>query len=155
MSSRIGGMMFLVLGLTYGWFIADIPLDFFSEQEPFNARSMPWGIAAATVVVALLLIVFPAKQEAGIPWKALNWKPALLLVLAMSGYGLTLEYLGFIGATALFLVVGILILGERRYWQIGCIAISVAVGFYFLMKGLGIYLEPGELWSALGNHAHA
>ena len=100
-NSKISGLLFLLLFSAYGYLAGDIPLDFWSEEELFNACS-------------LLLITLPSAETY---WRAmfeLHWPPALQLLLAMSVYGIVFEYLGFIVATLLFLLAGFAILGERR-----------------------------------------
>jgi len=59
---------------------------------------------------------------------------------------MTITRLGFLSATWLFLVGGILLLGERRWAVVLGLSAAVAVGFWVLLsKLLGIYLEPGLL----------
>jgi putative tricarboxylic transport membrane protein len=66
-------------------------------------------------------------------------------------YGLSLDWIGFLLATILFLMGGFYILGERR-WKI---LLSVSIGFvvvfwYSLTQLLEIYLAPGRLFAGLG-----
>lgn len=148
-NTRVGGLLFLALSCAYGWYATEIPLDYWSRQEVFTARSMPYWVAGAGAVVSLLLIVTPS---AGTDWsvlKRLNWKPAILLMILMSAYGLIMEPLGFPMATVAFLVCAWFTMGERRpHWLIG-LAIPVALGFWLLMDSLGIYLYPGDIIEAL------
>lgn len=58
-SSRIVGILFLILFVAYGWFASRIPLDFWSEEETFNARSMPYLIAIVGSLISLLLVTVP------------------------------------------------------------------------------------------------
>ena len=123
-----------------------IPLDFWSEEELFNARSLPCAISAAGIPISLLLIMLPSAET---HWRAvfeLHWSPALQLLLAMSVYGIVFEYLGFIVATLLFLLAGFAIFGERRPGLMLVAALPLTPGFWLLVEFLGIYLGPGELF---------
>ncbi|MCB1692935.1 MAG: tripartite tricarboxylate transporter TctB family protein [Pseudomonadales bacterium] len=143
--SRIGGVLFLVLCLGYGYYAGEIQLDFFSQQEPFNARSMPQMIAVAGIVISILLIVTPSTRTDWAFLKDLNWKPALLLLALMALYGAVFDYLGYAIATVLFLVAAFIVLGERRPTRMLLVSIPVTFGFWGLMYLLGISLSPGAL----------
>ena len=51
-NQRLVGLLFLILSGLYVWYIKDIPLDFWSETEPFNARSMPQLYGYAGLIIA-------------------------------------------------------------------------------------------------------
>lgn len=150
-SSRVGGIVFLVLSCLYGYFANDIPLDFFSEQEPFNARSMPRFIAACGILVSVLLIVTPSSVTDWRAIRALNWRPALLLLAMMSAYGFMMEPLGFGIATVAFLSAAFVVLGERKPRRILLVTVPLVLGFWLLMDQLGIYLGPGTLVESIAD----
>jgi len=140
---------------TYGFLTTDIPLDLFSEEELFNARSLPYGIAAVGSFISLLVILLPSPGTQWQTWLALDWLPAILLLLLMSLYGLVFEYLGFVLSTIIFLITSYAVLGERRItWMLLC-SIPLVLGFWLLMDFLGIYLDPGELFHSLTESADA
>jgi len=58
-------------------------------------------------------------------------------------YALTLRPLGFVGSTVGFLVLGAVLLGERRFHILIPVA-AVAVGsiWYLVQEVLGIFLRP-------------
>jgi putative tricarboxylic transport membrane protein len=145
-NAKISGLFFFCLFLTYGYLATDIPLDFWSEQEAFNARTLPYFIAAFGMIVSLFLVLLPSGPT---DWKAvtrLRWSPAILLLLGMSIYGALFETLGFIVATLLFLVSGYVVLGERRIVAMLLASVPLVLGFWLLMDFLGIYLNAGELF---------
>lgn len=148
-NSRIGGIVFLVVSCLYGYFANDIPLDFWSQQETFNARSMPRMVAAAGVVCAVVLIVAPSPRTDWALVGQQNWAPAILLLALMSVYGLLIEPLGFIVSTTAFLLTAFAVLGERRPLRMLLVALPLATGFWLLMDSLGIYLEAGTLFRDL------
>ena len=144
-SARLGGVLFLILCIAYGVYAGDITLDYWSEQEMFNARSMPYLIAIAWSFCAILLIVIPTPKTDWSTALNLNWLPAGLLLVLMSAYGFLLEPLGFVIATILFLVTAFLVLGVQSVRAPLLVAATIAMGFWLLMDKLGIYLAPGVL----------
>lgn len=145
-NSKLSGLLFLVLFSVYGYLTGDIQLDFWSEEERFNARSLPYAISAAGVIVSLLLIMLPSADTNWRTLLALRWAPALQLLLTMSVYSIVFEYLGFIAGTLAFLLTSFVILGERRPALMLAAALPLTLGFWLLMESLGIYLSPGELF---------
>jgi putative tricarboxylic transport membrane protein len=81
----------------------------------------------------------------------MDWRRAILLVLAMVAYGLTMKWIGFIIASVLFLMLGFYILGERRLKKMALAAIPLVILLWFIMSALlGVYIAPGELFYMLG-----
>lgn len=144
-SFRIGGVIFFLFSLAYGWVATDIPLDFWSQQEAFNARTLPLILAACGVLASLAAILQPGQTSWRLP-DNLKWKPVASLLLLMSGYGLSLDYLGFLPATCLLLGIGFYLLGERRPGYLLMMTVPFVLGFWLLMDALGIYLGSGTVW---------
>jgi putative tricarboxylic transport membrane protein len=94
------------------------------------------------------LLVLPPPREGGdeAVLRGLNWGKVAALCGLMLFYGAAITRLGFLASTWLFLVGGILLLGERRWSVVLALSIGIALGFWaVLTKLLGIYLEPGLL----------
>lgn len=132
--------------LAYGLATQDILLDFWAEEELFNARTFPILIAIGGSILALLVIMFPPVLPTDSP-SMLNMELVSLVTLMLLYAGF-LEQLGFILATGLFLFTGFTILGERRAVRLILITVTLTGGFYFLMGALGIQLPLGE-WTGL------
>ncbi|MBV1876072.1 MAG: tripartite tricarboxylate transporter TctB family protein [Pseudomonadales bacterium] len=146
-NSRLVGLLFLTLSGLYLYFTPDIHLDFWSENEAFNARSMPYLIGTCSLFCSVLLLITPANNNTN--WQLLQqlrWRPALLLAVTTSIYGISIEWLGFLASSCLFLIVGFIILGSRNWAVMATTAISLSIGFWLLLDQLGIFLAPGELW---------
>jgi putative tricarboxylic transport membrane protein len=79
----------------------------------------------------------------------LRWRPAALLLIMMSAYGVVMEFLGFAVSTILFLAGAFVVLGARHPARILLVSVSLALGFWLLMDRLGIYLLPGSLFEPL------
>ena len=136
--------------LAYGFATQDILLDFWAEEELFNARSFPILIAIGGSILALLFIMFPPTSEPPGPF-VFNIELIGLVALMLLYAGL-LEQLGFVLATGLFLLTGFLVLGERRLFLLGLVTVTLTGGFYFLMAALEIHLPQGA-WTGSWNGA--
>ncbi|HIG43572.1 MAG: tripartite tricarboxylate transporter TctB family protein [bacterium] len=147
---RLVGLIFLVLSCAYIYFAGEIPLDFWSEEEVFNARTMPYMIGTCSILCSALLIAMPSTHFNWNALRGLNWFPAGLLLVMLSLYGLLLEDLGFVIATTLLLLISFAMLGERKITRMVSISLGLALGFWLLMDQLGIYLAPGLLESIFG-----
>lgn len=58
------------------------------------------------------------------------------LGVLVTGYALTLEFLGFFIATSMFLALGYFLLGERRWGQVLMISVPVAALLELLIHGV-------------------
>lgn len=141
--SRLSSGFFLVLFLAYGYLSLEIPLDIWSQEVGFNARTFPQLIAAGGAFISLLQLILATPVTTALG--QYRWREPLLLLLAMAFYSVALVPLGFVPATALFLMAAFLTLGERRTLVAALISITVPLGFLALMTLLGIHLEPGIL----------
>ena len=145
---RSSALIFLAFSLAYGALAFRIELFPGSEFELFTARTLPIGLAVAgTVVSFLMLILGRGADQDNESLAGLNWTKVLALCVLMAVFGATITRPGFVSATSLFLVGGFLLLGERRWYVVLGLALSVAFGFWVILsKLLGIYLEPGFLF---------
>jgi len=149
---RIGALFFLVLSIAYYMGARQIELYPGDEEELINARTFPQFVGVMGGLFSFLILVLPAKEkEEKINWSAFDWRRPILLALLMVVYGLTIKWPGFFLATAFFLICGVLVLGERRWWAILAVSVPVAGGFEFVLDGLlGIYIEdPFIAWLGL------
>ena len=145
---RMGALFFLALSLGYGALALQIELFPGSEHQLFTARTLPLGLAVAGIVVSFLMLVLPSRPAESAPAVAgFNWAKVAGLCVLMLFYGATITRLGFVVSTSLFLIGGILLLGERRWHVALGLSLPVALAFWALLTQLlGIYLEPGLLF---------
>ncbi len=143
---RLSALFFLALSVGYGALAYQIELFPGSEYEAFTARTLPLGLAAAGAVVSLLMLVLPSESTTP-SWRGYRWGLALALCGLMLLYGFSITRLGFVVSTSLFLIIGIFLLGERRWTVILGLSLPVSIGFWLILtQGLDIYLEPGWLF---------
>ena len=73
----------------------------------------------------------------------LNWPLALVFLALMSAYGFAVRPAGFLLSTALFLMIGFALLGERKIWRLVVVAVPLVVAFWALMNyGIDVYIDP-------------
>lgn len=140
--NRVGGALILIFCVWYAWLIGDITLLPFQQGDAFTARTMPIALSALGIVLAILTIVLP-HQKGRLGFGGLDWRRGLAFLVLMSVYGISIRPAGFLIATTGFLMVGFAMLGERRVWMQGAVAIPLVFGFWFLMtEGLDVYIDP-------------
>lgn len=153
---KVGALVMLLFSVAYGLLATRIPMSFLAQQETFNSRTMPYGLAAVGVILSLMILVLPTVDGDGrLTMKevcaGLDWRRAISLVVLMVGYGLVMQWTGFVIASILFLLVGFYLLGERRWKVMLLAAVPLVLAIWFVMSSLlGMYIAPGELFYQLG-----
>jgi putative tricarboxylic transport membrane protein len=154
-SEKMGALLILALSIAYGIYAFKIPLIFLSRGETLNARTMPYALSIAGMVLSLLIIVLPSfEAEKAVTVKAalggLDWKRTGWLICLMIAYSLSMPWVGFVIASIAFMAGGTLILGERNLKVILLASIPLVLVLWFILtKILGMYIAPGELFYLL------
>lgn len=153
---KVGALLILLFSLAYGLLARKIPLTFLSQQEIFTARTMPYGLAVAGILLSSAIILLPTadpdgKRSLGEETKGMDWSTAILLVVLMLLFGLVMKWLGFILSSIIFLLCGFWILGERSIKLMLLSAIPLVLVLWCIMSMLlGVYIAPGEIFYQLG-----
>jgi len=153
---KVGALIMLLFSIAYGLLATQITLTFLAQQETFTSRTMPYGLSIIGILISLAILVLPTTDEAGKrslgrETAGMDWFTAILLVVLMFGYGLTMRWLGFIIASILFLLVGFWILGERRVKLMLLTAVPLVMVLWIIMSMLlGVYIAPGNIFYQLG-----
>jgi putative tricarboxylic transport membrane protein len=144
----------IILGicLAYGyaaWFTMDGSLAPFMRRNPVWPSTFPKVLSVIGIVLSTVILLGLEKSEpkpADIDYRRLGdyqlWQAIALLGL-MVAYALCLRPVGFLISTSAFLMVGALILGERK-WYILLPVTFIATGsvWYLVQQVLGIFLRP-------------
>lgn len=147
---RIGALFFLVLSISYGYYGSQIRLHPGDEFEPMNAQTLPYVLSILGIGLSLFLLVMGKSDQHDSAQQANEWQPVTLLIGLTVIYGLTLDWLGFLLSTILFLMAGFWILGERRWSVLLKISVPFVLVFWGLLtQVLDIYLAPGRLFAGL------
>ena len=145
-------LILLGVCLVYGyaaWFTMDELLAPFMRRNPIWPSTFPKVLSVVGILVSLIILLGLEKGEpklGDIDYRKLweyNLGQALLLLGLMILYALTLRPAGFLVSTSGFLILGSLILGERRFFlTIIIAAIATGVVWYLVQVVLGIFLRP-------------
>lgn len=139
-NNRLGGLIFLVFCIAYGYLSTKITLLPFQQNVAFTAKTLPNMLTILGVVLSLVLIIKPGEDSAP-DLRGYRWKQGLLICLAMVIYGFVIRSFGFIPSTIVFLLSGFYILGERRWIMMTMTASILVVFFWLLMtQFLGVYI---------------
>lgn len=147
--------LFVLLCLIYGY-TAFVPMEAgllpFELNMVFLPNTMPkWLSVLGVLVGSIVVIQSSPKPDTEIDPSEIDYRnmrqyklaQALFLLALMVAYALLLRPIGFLTATTLFLAVGSMILGERKY--IVLIPVTVFTAFliwYLVQEVLGIFLRP-------------
>lgn len=152
----------LVFSSSYGYLAFTYRILPFERFMPMKPNTLPMGLAVAGMICSVALLLMPEgkrsdsgeeNQVLGSDHKYLEspgdyeWgKGVGLLILAVI-YTLSLRYLGFLISTASFLVIGGLMLGERKYFilfPVSCFASFLV--WYLVDHVLTIFMRPWPIW---------
>jgi putative tricarboxylic transport membrane protein len=153
---KIGALLILALSIAYGIYAFKIPLIFLSQGETLNARTMPYALSIAGIVLSLLIILLPSFEAdkaatvkeafGGLDWRRTGWLLGLMIL-----YSLSMPWIGFVIASIGFMAGGTMILGERNVKMILLASIPLVIVLWLILtKVLGMYIAPGELYYILG-----
>ncbi len=139
-NNRLGGLIFLVFCIAYGYLSTKITLLPFQQNAAFTAKTLPSVLTFLGVALSLALIIKPGEDS--VPdLSGYQWKQGLLICLVMVIYGFVIRSFGFIPSTVIFLISGFYILGERRWIMMILTASTLVVFFWVLMtQFLGVYI---------------
>lgn len=151
---RLGAFILLVFSLIYLRSSMDIPLDPFDLEVGFTSRSLPIFLSVSAIFISILLVFFSVFDSDAKPvsneLSHIGWKPMLALILLMAVYVTTFNYLGFVLASALFLQIAFMLLGERRLILSVCVSLGLILLLWFILTQIfGLYLDSGMLYREL------
>ncbi len=145
-------LILLGICLTYGyaaWFTMDGALAPFMRRNPIWPSTFPKVLSLLGILASMIILLGLEKGEkkAGdIDYRRLgdyHLGQALMLLGLMVAYALCLRPLGFILSTAGFLILGSVILGDRKWHVMIPVAASATlIVWYLVQQVLGIYLRP-------------
>ena len=136
-----------------------LPFEKFLAVRP---NTMPIGLAIAGIICSLVILIQPKVPEVEVEGDGtvnrpdaeylqnpqnFNWGQGIGLLVLAGVYAVSLHALGFLFSTSAFLVLGGILLGERRYTFLIPIAITASVLVWYLVdEVLTIFLRPWPSW---------
>ncbi|NJO37475.1 MAG: tripartite tricarboxylate transporter TctB family protein [Rhizobiales bacterium] len=121
-----------------------------AQSGPTSGRLL-FAAALAAGLIAVLMLLSPGKTHRSLRATLRDFWPQLLgLAGLVAGYAFILQPLGFFPATSLFLVIGSMLLGERRIGALFLFSVPVALALGLILEGaFGLALHD-PLMHALG-----
>lgn len=145
-------LILLGICIVYGytaWFTMDAGLAPFMRRNPVWPSSFPKVLSVLGIAASFIILIGLEKGEekiGEIDHRRLGdyfYGQALLLLALMVVYALCLRPVGFLISTAGFLIIGSLILGERKWHIMLPVAISATFAVWYLVQEvLSIYMRP-------------
>lgn len=151
---RVGGLLILAFAVAYLRYALVLPLDPTDPNASFTSRTLPVGLAVASIVFAVVQLAMSFRGGSGgsirEAVRGYRWRPMLLLLVLMLSYSLMFQTLGFLVSSFAFLLLGFFIMGERRI----ILSVVVAGGLVTLLwvlltQAFGLFLDPGDLMRAI------
>ena len=149
---RLLALLFVMIAIIYAYtafFLMDASLPPFAKNNPIWPSTFPKVIGSLGLLIGLVLIAnsvnqdFAEAQQKMNELKSYEWKPVLIFIAMMIAFALMLRPAGFIFSSITFLVLGAIVLGERRYIFLAIIATIFSFGIWYLVQEvLGIFLRP-------------
>lgn len=147
-------LIILMICLAYGYaafFTMDAALPPFMKNNPIWPSTFPKVLSVLAIAASLVILLGLEKHqgEVKVPdidytrLKDYNLGQAIGLLALMVAYALLLRPAGFLFATTGFLVLGSVILGERKFHIMIPVALLATGIVWYLVQGvLGIFLRP-------------
>lgn len=149
-------LIILVMSAAYAYtafFTMDAALAPFMRNNPIWPSTFPKVLSVMAIMAALVILLGFEKADKPrdddpsviVYRRLLEYQvvPALILIGLMIAYALLLRPIGFLAATMGFLIIGSLVLGERRlHILIPVAAIAAGSIWYLVQEVLGIFLRP-------------
>ncbi len=136
-----------------------LPFELFLSVRP---NTMPLALAVGAIICSLFLLIKKQSPENetegdGTVNRAdgeylknpqnYNWFQGIALLVLATFYALFLRSLGFLFCTSTFLILGGILLGERRYTLLISISFTASILVWYLVhEVLTIFLRPWPGW---------
>ncbi len=155
-------LIILMICIVYGYtafFKMDGGLPPFMKRNPIWPSTFPKVLSVLAIATSLVILLGLEKGAAAPKPAEINYRrlteyklgQALALLGLMVAYALLLRPAGFLLSTSGFLIIGSMILGERKFQYLIPIAF-LATGFvwYLVQEVLGIFLRPFPFFFVTG-----
>ena len=160
--NRVVALVLLAFSSSYGYLAYSYNLLPFERFLAVRPNTMPIGLAIAGVICSIAIIIQPQAPDIEIEGDGtvtrpdgeylknpqnFNWGQGIGLLVLATVFALSLRGAGFLLCTSTFLVLGGILLGERRYTFLIPISITASVLVWYLVdQVLTIYLRPWPGW---------
>lgn len=112
------------------------------KTQGLSAGFFPNLLFGVLILCGLILICQSWRRQEIIPFPKFQWRKLVPWFITLMMYALVFEYAGFIISTLIFMVVGMLLLGERRLVVLGAIPLLSTFGIYYLFSKIFMIVMP-------------
>ena len=160
--NRVVALVLLAFSSGYGYLAYSYHLLPFERFLSVRPNTMPIGLAIAGIICSIAILIQPKDLDVELEGDGtvnrsdaeylqnpqnFNWGQGIGLLVLATTYALSLRLLGFIFCTSTFLVLGGVLLGERRYTLLVSISITASLLVWYLVdQVLTIFLRPWPSW---------
>jgi putative tricarboxylic transport membrane protein len=146
MKERVGSSIFFLLGIYGLVFSTNLPMGKWYEPGP---GVFPVFLASLLVLVGIVQFTTAKhEKEEQIEWRALlkSWVTPLKITILTVGFILTLEKIGYLLASCLYIFLLLLWVSRYRLWVASSLAIGIGLAsWYLFVKVLTVQLPQGFL----------
>ena len=146
------GVMFVAVGVAFAWGAMDYG---FGESARPGPGYFPRGLGLLLALLGgfTLFESLTIDTEDGEPVGSIAWKPLLIIVVALAGFGFLLPRLGLVISLPLLVFVTSLA-GDEFHWKDALLnaAVLLALSYGVFIKGLGLTIP---VWPTIARAAGA
>lgn len=112
------------------------------KTQGLSAAFFPNLLFVVMAICGIVLFYRGWVRKAKVSVPRFCWSKLLPWFALLAGYSFSFEYIGFIFATLVFMVVGMILLGERRWKVLGLVPVISSVGIYYLFSKVFMIAMP-------------
>lgn len=141
-------IILLILAGYYAWLTAALPTR--NLPNTMGVDFFPWVLCALLTGLSLLLLVISltsgSSETCAYRFERIEIKEILLFLILTYAYIESMDFLGFLIATPVFLAILMTGSGSRRWKEIALVSVLTTIGIYiFFDKIFQIILPSGKL----------
>lgn len=141
-------VVLLIFAGYYAWLTASLPTR--NLPNTMGVDFFPWVLCAMMTVLSLMLLLksllFRPDETCAYRVEWIEIKEILIFLILTYAYLQSLDFLGFLIATPVYLAILMIGSGSRRWKEIALISLLTAVGVYFFFdKVFQVILPSGKL----------
>jgi len=133
------GLALIIFSLFGFYFGTDIPVI---KNQGLSGAFFPNLLFGVLILCGLSLLYQGWKRQVKVELPKFQWNKLIPWFIILMVYSIVFEYMGFIIATLVFMVLGMLLLGERRPAIIGAVPLISTFGIYYLFSKVFMIVMP-------------
>jgi hypothetical protein len=157
MDKRVDLALTIILGL-FGIFLCVMASTFYMGRvdDMFTAKGAPYVTGVFITICSIILVVLQIRSWSAIPGRFVvseaakedeegytsSWKRAFAVVLAATISALFWESIGYVIMTPLFMIVALLIMGERSWKKIIMFGLIFGLASWYLFHQILVFMIP-------------